>query len=76
LETRIAELREQEELDAIRPPLDGRQVMEHLDVAPGRVVGDALDMLLERRLEDGPISEAAAYAILDEWAVERGLTRG
>ncbi|MET0920635.1 MAG: CCA tRNA nucleotidyltransferase, partial [Acidimicrobiia bacterium] len=44
LETRIAELREQEELDAIRPPLDGRQVMEHLDVAPGRVVGDALDM--------------------------------
>ncbi|MET0420602.1 MAG: CCA tRNA nucleotidyltransferase [Acidimicrobiia bacterium] len=74
LETRIAELREQEELDAIRPPLDGRQVMEHLDVAPGRVVGDALDMLLERRLEDGPISEAAAYAILDAWAAERGIT--
>ena len=37
LEARIAELREQEELDSIRPPLDGRQVMEFLGVAPGRV---------------------------------------
>ena len=35
LERRIAELREQEELDAIRPPLDGRQVMDHLGVKPG-----------------------------------------
>ena len=35
LEARIAELREQEELDAIRPPLDGRQVMEFLGVEPG-----------------------------------------
>ena len=55
LERRIAELREQEELDAIRPPLDGRQVMEHLGVKPGRVVGEALDFLLEARLDDGPI---------------------
>ena len=57
LEARIAELREQEELDAIRPPLDGRQVMEHLGVPPGRVVGEALDFLLEVRLDEGPISE-------------------
>jgi poly(A) polymerase len=74
LEARIAELREQEELDAIRPPLDGRQVMAYLGVPPGRVIGDALDFLLEARLDEGPIDEADAYARLDAWARERGIT--
>jgi poly(A) polymerase len=73
LERRIAELREQEELDAIRPPLDGRQVMDHLGVPPGRVIGEALDFLLEARLDEGPIDEADAYRRLDDWARERGL---
>ena len=72
LEVRIAELREQEELDAIRPPLDGRQVMEHLGVAPGRIVGDALEFLLDLRLDEGPMSETEAYERLDAWARERG----
>ena len=66
LEERIAELREQEELDAIRPPLDGRQVMAYLGVPPGRVIGDALDFLLEARLDDGPIDEPDAYVRLDD----------
>ena len=56
--------REQEELDAIRPALDGRQVMEFLGVAPGPVVGEALDFLLEVRLDEGPLDEAEAYARL------------
>jgi poly(A) polymerase len=73
LETRIAELREQEELDSIRPPLDGRQVMAFLGIPPGPVVGDALDFLLEARLDEGPIEEADAYARLADWARERGL---
>src|SRR5439155_25349951 len=73
LEQRIAELREQEELDAIRPPLDGRQVMEHLGVEPGRVVGEALDFLLEARLVEGPISEEEAYARPDAWARARRI---
>ena len=73
LETRIAELREQEELDSIRPPLDGRQVMDFLGVKPGRVVGDALDFLLEARFDEGPIHEADAYARLTAWARERGI---
>jgi poly(A) polymerase len=73
LEVRIGELREQEELDAIRPPLDGRQVMEFLGVGPGRVVGEALDFLLEARLDEGPIDEADAYARLAAWARERGI---
>ena len=73
LEARIAELREQEELDSIRPPLDGRQVMEFLGVAPGRVVGEALDFLLEARLDEGPIDDADAYTRLAVWARERGV---
>jgi poly(A) polymerase len=73
LEARIAELREQEELDAIKPPLDGRQVMEFLGVKPSRVVGEALDFLLEARLDEGPISEEDAYTRLAAWARERGI---
>jgi poly(A) polymerase len=75
LEERIAALRAQEELDSIKPPLDGRQVMEHLGVPPGRFVGDALDFLLDLRLDEGPMSEDGAYARLDEWARERGVDR-
>src|SRR6476469_8800894 len=73
LERRIAELREQEELDAIRPPLDGRQVMAYLGVPPGRIVGEALEYLLDLRLDEGPISEEEAYARLDAWAAEQGI---
>jgi len=73
LEARIAELQAREELAKIRPALDGNQVMQFLGVAPGRVVGDALEFLLELRLEDGPMSEAEAYTRLAAWARERGV---
>ncbi|MGN6694816.1 MAG: CCA tRNA nucleotidyltransferase [Aquihabitans sp.] len=68
---RVVALREQEELDAIRPDLDGRQVMEHLGMGPGRHIGQALDHLLEIRLDEGPMSEAEAYARLDAWWAEQ-----
>jgi poly(A) polymerase len=68
LEERIADLRTREELDAIRPPLDGNQVMAHLGIPPGRRVGEALEMLLEHRLDHGPFSEEEAYRMLDEWS--------
>jgi len=67
LEARIAELREREELEAIRPDLDGQAVMKHLGIPPGRAVGEALAMLLEARLDDGPLSEADALRRLDDW---------
>jgi poly(A) polymerase len=73
LERRIEELRAQEEIDSIRPPLDGNQVMAILGVPPGRVVGEALSMLLEARLDEGPISEEDATRRLLDWAAERGL---
>jgi poly(A) polymerase len=73
LEARIAALREREELAKIRPPLDGRQVMEMLGVGPGPVVGEALAYLLELRLDHGPIPEEEARDHLTTWARERGL---
>ncbi len=71
LEVRIAELREREELEAIRPDIDGNQVMELLGVGPGRVVGEALDMLLEARLDEGPLGEAEAERRVVAWWAER-----
>jgi poly(A) polymerase len=73
LEARIEELRAAEELAAIRPPLDGRQVMEFLGIAPGPIVGEALEFLLEIRLDEGPIDVDTAYAHLDTWARARGI---
>jgi poly(A) polymerase len=71
LEARIAVLREQEELDAIRPDLDGTQIMDQLGLAPGRDVGAALSFLLELRLEEGPLGEAEARRRLQAWWDER-----
>jgi poly(A) polymerase len=75
LEERIGELRAQEELDAIRPDLDGNQVMQHLGVKPGRDVGDALKMLLELRLDEGPLDEDEAFRRLDAWWAKRTAGR-
>lgn len=74
LEERIAALAAHEELKAIKPPLDGRQVMEFLDVPPGPIIGEALAFLLEARLDEGPIEEADAYARLRTWADARDTT--
>ena len=72
LEERIVVLAELEELDRIRPPIDGNDVMSHLGLSPSREVGEIMDMLLERRLEDGPYSPEEAYALLDQWKEESG----
>ena len=71
LEARIAELEEEEELKAIRPDLDGQQVMAALDIGPGRDVGQALAFLLELRLEEGPLGDDEARRRLTAWWAER-----
>lgn len=71
LEQRIAALREQEALDAVRPDLDGRQVMDHLGLEPGPAVGDAMRFLLDLRLDEGPLGEAEAFRRLDQWWAAR-----
>ncbi|WP_078076227.1 CCA tRNA nucleotidyltransferase [Streptomyces niveus] len=67
LEERIAQLQEQEELDSIRPDLDGNQIMETLGVGPGPVIGAAYKFLLELRLENGPMGRDEAVSALKEW---------
>ena len=68
LERRIARLAEQEELAAVRPDLDGNQIIEILEVRPGPVVGRAYRHLLELRLDRGPMSgEEAREALLEWW---------
>jgi poly(A) polymerase len=67
LEVRIAELAEREELAAIRPELDGTQVMHLLDVPPGPVVGKALAHLLEIRLDEGLLGEDEIRRRLKMW---------
>ena len=67
LEARIAALREQESLEAVRPDLDGGQIMALLGLKPGPVVGKAYKFLLDQRMEYGPLEPAVAEAKLREW---------
>jgi poly(A) polymerase len=76
LEARVVELREQEDIDSVRPPIDGNAIMSHLDLTPGPAVGDAWRYLLDQRLEHGPMTEAEAYAALDRWWADRQAQDG
>ncbi len=67
LEVRIAELREKEELDSLRAPIDGNDVMEYLGIPPGREIGRIMKMLLEHRIDHGPYSPEEAYTLIDEY---------
>lgn len=73
LEDRIAALRAQEELDAIRPDLDGNAIMNLLGIPPGPLVGKAYKHLLAQRMERGPMTHDEAEAELRRWAAENGL---
>ncbi len=71
LETRVTELAELEEMQAVRPDLDGEQIMATLGIRPGREVGEAYRFLLELRLDDGPLGEEEATRRLLEWWAAR-----
>ena len=73
LEERIEVLRAQEELDALRPPIDGFDVMEYLGIGPGPAVGAVLKVLLEKRIDHGPYDRAEAFGDVRRWAIEQGL---
>ncbi|MCE4025977.1 CCA tRNA nucleotidyltransferase [Microbacterium sp. Au-Mic1] len=72
IEARITALREQEEIDAIRPELDGNDVQRILGIAPGREVGEAYRFLLELRLDEGVIGPEVAEKRLRDWWAARG----
>jgi len=67
IEERIAALREQEELDAIRPELDGNRIQEILGIGPGPDVGRAYRFLLDLRLDEGVLGPDEAEARLRAW---------
>ena len=67
LERRINALREQEELDALRPDLSGEEIMELLGIKPGREVGEARNFMMELRLEEGSLSKDEAKSRLLAW---------
>ncbi|RLV57604.1 CCA tRNA nucleotidyltransferase [Aeromicrobium phragmitis] len=71
LERRIGQLAQQEELNAIRPDLDGNQIMQILGVGPGRVVGEAYRFLLDLRMDRGPLDEETAAEALRAWWAAR-----
>jgi poly(A) polymerase len=71
LEARIAVLAEQEQLDAMRPELDGEQIMQLLGIRPGREVGEAYRFLLELRLEEGLLGPDVAEQRLRDWWAAR-----
>ena len=72
LEARIAELAAQEDLQRVRPDLDGNEIMELLGIPPGPQVGEAWNYLKELRLDRGPLSRDEATAELMTWWRSRG----
>jgi poly(A) polymerase len=76
LELRIADLSAREELDAMRPELDGDAVMARLNIPPSRVVGEALAFLLDLRLDEGILGVDEAGRRLDEWWATQGSRGG
>ncbi len=71
LETRIVALEAEEELNAIRPDLDGEQIMAILGLTPSREVGEAYRWLLEQRLDEGPLGPDEAERRLRAWWADR-----
>jgi poly(A) polymerase len=71
IESRIAALREQEELDSMRPEIDGNRIQQILGISPGREVGEAYKFLLELRLDEGVLGPEVAEQRLREWWAAR-----
>lgn len=67
LEARIAELAAKEDLDRVRPDLNGNEIMEILGIPAGPQVGEAWNHLKELRLDRGPMTREEAVAELLAW---------
>ena len=72
-EERIARIRAEEDLRAVRPDLDGNAIMKLLGLPPGPEVGRAWRFLKDLRLERGPLPRDQAEAELLAWAEREGL---
>ncbi len=72
LEARIDQLAQEEELAAIRPDLNGNEIIEILGITPGPLVGKAYDYLLELRMDHGPLGRERAIEELHKWSKQQG----
>jgi poly(A) polymerase len=73
LERRIAELSEREEIEKIRPELDGHEIMRILGIPPGPLVGRAYHFMLELRISEGELGHERATQELLRWAAGEGI---
>lgn len=71
MEARVIELKKREDIDAIRPDLDGNEIMQLLDLTPGLMVGKARKHMLEFRLDNGPVEHDEAVEELKRWYAQQ-----
>ena len=75
LEERILKLMEEEELEKIRPDLDGLEIMAILGISPSPIVGRAYQYLLDLRMDRGPLGvEVAKAELLNWWSLNQPKT--
>ncbi|MFB1293966.1 CCA tRNA nucleotidyltransferase [Mycobacterium sp. pW049] len=67
LERRIEELAAKEDLERVRPDIDGNEIMKILGIPPGPQVGKAWNHLKELRLDRGPLDHDEAVEELMKW---------
>lgn len=70
LEERVIELKKKEDLEAVRPELNGDEIMTILGISPGPAVGKAYGHMLEYRLDNGPVGHELAVEELKRWAAD------
>ena len=75
MEERVRELKKKEDFDAIRPDLDGNEIMELLGLEPGPMIGRAYKHMLEYRLDNGPVDHDVAVEELKRWYAENSVVR-
>ena len=66
-EVHIARLESEEAEAALRPEIDGAEVMRHLGIKPGPQVGAAMRFLLGLRRDHGVLGRDEVFRRLDEW---------
>ena len=71
MEQRVRDLKEKEDFDAIRPDLNGDEIMQLLGLEPGPLVGAAYKHMLEYRLDNGPVEHETAVEELKNWFAQR-----
>lgn len=67
MEARVVELKKKENLESIRPDLNGADIMELLQLEPGPKVGAAYKHMLDFRMENGEVGRDVAVAELKRW---------